>query len=74
MGRLFGRPLNARDLARLLRPYGVTSTDVKAAGVNKKGYRREHLHDSWSRYLPPEPGEALPALPQLPRRSASRTR
>jgi len=52
----FGRPLNARDLAKLLRPYGVSSTDVKVGGVNKKGYRREHLHDPWSRYLPPEPG------------------
>ena len=29
---------------------------MKTAGVNKKGYRREHLHDLWTRYLPPAAG------------------
>lgn len=52
-GDYFGRPMNARDMARLLKPYQVSSMDVKVAGVNKKGYRREHLHDPWTRYLPP---------------------
>jgi hypothetical protein len=52
----YGRPLNARDLAVLLKPYGVSSIDVKIGGVNKRGYRREHLHEPWTRYLPPEPG------------------
>jgi hypothetical protein len=36
--------MNARDLAKLLKPYEVTSVDVKVDGVNRKGYRREHLH------------------------------
>ena len=31
--------------------------DVKVAGVNRKGYRREHLHDPWTRYLPPLGGD-----------------
>ncbi len=48
----FGRPLTHRDLAKLLKPYGVSSTDVKVDGVNRKGYRREHLHDAWKRYAP----------------------
>ena len=52
----FGRPLNARDLAKLLKPYGVASVDVKVDGTNSKGYRREHLHDPWTRYLPPAAG------------------
>ena len=26
---------------------------MKIDGVNKRGYRREHLHDPWTRYLPP---------------------
>ena len=55
-GDYFGRPMNARDMAKLLKPYGVSSTDVKVDGVNKKGYRREHLHDPWTRYLPLLPG------------------
>ncbi len=55
-GDWYGRPLNARDLAKLLRAYGVRSLDVKLDGVTKKGYRREHLHDPWTRYLTPVPG------------------
>ena len=52
----FGHALNARDMARLLKPYRVYSANVKIDGVTRKGYRREDLHDPWSRYLPPEPG------------------
>ena len=33
----FGHPLNARDLARLLKPYGVRSLGVKIGGVNQEG-------------------------------------
>ena len=55
-GDYFGRPMNARDVAKLLKPYGVASVDVKIDGVNRKGYRRDHLHDSWTRYLPPSSG------------------
>jgi hypothetical protein len=55
-GDYYGKPMNARDLARLLKPYGVSSVDVKVDGTNRKGYRREHLHDSWTRYLPPADG------------------
>ncbi|WP_395105268.1 DUF3631 domain-containing protein [Actinomadura sp. SCN-SB] len=49
----YGRAFNARDLAKMLKPYGVSSTKVKINGVALQGYRREHLHDAWSRYLPP---------------------
>jgi hypothetical protein len=52
----YGRPLNARDLAALLRPFGVSSTDVKIDGESWKGYRREDLNEPWSRFLPPEAG------------------
>ena len=63
--------MNARDLAKLLKPYGVVAVDVKIDGVNRKGYRREHLHDPWTRYLPPATGVALLPLPPLPRRSVT---
>ena len=52
----FGHPMNARDMARLLRPYGIKSVDVKIDGTNRKGYRRDHLHETWIRYLPPGDG------------------
>jgi hypothetical protein len=52
----YGRPFNARDLAGLLKPYGISSKDVKIDGVTKKGYQREQFHEPWTRYLPPVPG------------------
>ncbi len=52
----YGHPLNARDLAKLLKPYRVSPTDVNIGGGTKKGYRREHLHEPWTRYLPPARG------------------
>jgi len=55
-GDYFGHEMNARDLAKLLKPYEVKACDVKVDGVTKRGYRREHLHDPWTRYLPPAQG------------------
>ncbi len=55
-GDYFGKQLSARDLARLLRPYGVRACDVKIGGSTRRGYTRKHLHDPWSRYLPPAHG------------------
>jgi Protein of unknown function (DUF3631) len=52
-GDYYGKPLNARDMAKLLRPYEVRSVKVKIDGSALQGYRAEHLHDSWQRYLPP---------------------
>lgn len=52
-GDYYGRPMNARDMANLLKPYGVRACDVKIAGSTRRGYRRENLHDPWTRYLPP---------------------
>ena len=49
----YGRLLNANDLAKLLKPYGITSKDVKISGTNLKGYSRDVLWDVWQRYLPP---------------------
>lgn len=76
---LHGKPLNGRQLASMLRPYGINSTKVKTGGRSLQGYRREHLHDAWQRYLssvpaqpePPEPMELAPefqtfGVPQVP--------
>lgn len=46
-----GKPLDARRLGSLLRPYEITSTTVRE-GINVgKGYRRIDLHDAWLRYV-----------------------
>ena len=49
-----GKPLSSRGFARLLRPYGVRTKDVRegGTGVQRKGLYREQLIDAWSRYAP----------------------
>jgi hypothetical protein len=48
----FGKPLTARGLAKLLRPYGVKSRNIRIGGDNTvpKGYARDDLADPWHRY------------------------
>lgn len=49
---LYGKPLDARGLARRLRPYGVSSTLARVEGEPpRRGYRREDLWDPWTRYV-----------------------
>ena len=56
-GDLRGRPLDARGLARRLRPFGVSRRDVRTDNGTRKGYGRDDLFDAWARYLPRLPGE-----------------
>jgi hypothetical protein len=49
-----GRGMTARNLARILKPFGIYSRDIRIgdrAGI--KGYRAEDLSDAFARYLPP---------------------
>lgn len=56
-GDLKGKPLDARRLASLLRPYGISRKAIRTQTGTAKGYLREGLHDAWIRYLPPsDPG------------------
>ena len=51
-----GKPITARVLARLLRPFGVRSGTVRLSDdTTAKGYKREQFEDAWKRY-PPENG------------------
>lgn len=65
-GDLHGKPLSARGLATMLRPYGVKPTKVKVNGRALQGYRRDALWDAWERYLPPLPGSPEPPEPPAP--------
>ncbi len=49
----YGKPLNPRDLAKLLKPYGVNSAKVRIGEQSVRGYRAADLHDVWVRYLGP---------------------
>jgi hypothetical protein len=51
-GDLRGKPLDARGLARRLRPYDVRPATIRIGEAFRKGYRRGDLHDAWLRYLP----------------------
>jgi len=48
------RPLDARGLANLLKPYDVHSGTIRVGSITAKGYTREDLSDAWGRYLPTE--------------------
>jgi hypothetical protein len=54
-GDLRGKPLDARKLSSLLRPYDIQPTTIRVGTGPLKGYRRESLHDAWLRYLVPPP-------------------
>jgi hypothetical protein len=45
------QPINARNLARILRDYDVpTNNTIRInGGEPTKGYRREHFTDAWER-------------------------
>ena len=48
---LSGRPLDARGIARILRPYEIKPTTVRMGSTTAKGYYRDDLWDAWQRYL-----------------------
>jgi len=60
----YGQRITARAVAKLLRPYGIRSRDVKLGGAARKGYRREDLYDAWQRYCTPSATSATSATPQ----------
>ncbi len=51
-GDMRGKALDSRQLARMLRPYGVKPDTIRTDSGTPKGYRRESLWDAWQRYLP----------------------
>jgi hypothetical protein len=48
-----GAGIGARDLANLLKPYGIKPKTVRIGADTAKGYRRADLADEWARYVPP---------------------
>ena len=47
-----GKPMSATQLARALKPYGVTPGAVRDGGPPFKGYQRGDFANAWKRYLP----------------------
>lgn len=68
-GDWYGSPLDARNLAKLLKRYDVRSTTVRPddrPDRPAKGYRREALVDAWARWLPNGTAETVTAPTQEP--------
>jgi hypothetical protein len=45
------KPISPRQLASLLRPFGVTSATIRDGDDTSKGYKREQFESAWTRYL-----------------------
>jgi putative DNA primase/helicase len=59
-----GKPLTQKQLAGLLRPFGVVSETVSAPGQkDAKGYKRARFKDVWEQYCPVENGGQNPPSP-----------
>lgn len=61
----YGQRVTDRDVAKLLRPYGVRSREIRLGDVTRKGYRREDLTDAWHRYSTPTATSATSATLQV---------
>ena len=46
-----GKGLNSHALARLLRPFGIQSQNIRWSKEVLKGYLRDSFEDAWKRYL-----------------------
>ncbi len=56
-----GKGLTARGLRTLLKPYGITSKNIRFPGEEQaKGYEKADFADAWARYL------RAPAVPSVP--------
>jgi hypothetical protein len=56
----YGHGLDGTRLAKLLRPYGIRSRNVRNEEGVAKGYHSDDFEDAWSRYLLPMEVEAVP--------------
>jgi hypothetical protein len=54
-GSLRGEALDARGLARLLKPYGAKPEQLRVEEAKVRGYRRGVFQDAWERYVAPIP-------------------
>ncbi len=61
-GDLRGKPLDARGLARRLRPYDIRPTTIRLPAGTAKGYKRGDFLDAWSRYLRALPIESVTSV------------
>jgi putative DNA primase/helicase len=67
------KPISARGLAKLLKPFGIEPRTVKwPGGRTAKGYMLEWFEDAFARYLPPQPSPPSPPAPTAAEASLSK--
>lgn len=49
-GDWYGKPLDARHLAKMLKPYGAAPVVIRVGESTPRGYRSASLHDACTRY------------------------
>jgi hypothetical protein len=54
----YGRGITGRDIAALVKPYGIHSVNVRTEDGVRKGYKWDDFHPVFDRYLPPVGAEA----------------
>jgi len=50
-----GKCINPVGIARLLKPFEIRPQLLSIGGHKTRGYKKDHFHDSWERYLAPLP-------------------
>ena len=53
-----GRPITVRQVARLLRPFGIKPKTIRTGANRTKGYLSEQFRDAFERYIP-DPAESI---------------
>ena len=48
----YGKPIAARGLAKLLKPFGIKPHGIRIGDKTPKGYTTEGFQDAWARYTP----------------------
>lgn len=64
-GDLWGKALDARGLAKRLRPYDVKPHKYRDGDATHRGYERHGFVDAWGRYLPGTGTTATSGTPQV---------
>lgn len=65
-----GKAIDARQMAKLLEPFGVRPDKWNGAERTERGYRAATFVDAWARYLPEAGGDVRAAMPPQPKPGA----
>ncbi|MGV6818720.1 MAG: DUF3631 domain-containing protein [Thiotrichales bacterium] len=57
-----GKPMTKTSLARMLKPFGISSRDIRYGKTVKRGYRLPDFEDAFSRYLHTPPSQSATTL------------